>query len=102
MNKGTKQRREVLVRTVPICGSRNYSRKFSKDFGYKISPISLGLASVLPVLQENNKAMVGHVGLCITMIEVILLLYRCSIQRMLLWSDKKPSYWAVLKPKEGN
>jgi len=36
VNQGTLQEREVLIRTVPLCGSRNYSKKFSKDFGYKI------------------------------------------------------------------
>lgn len=60
VNKGTKQEREVLVRTVPICGSRNYSKKFSKDFGYKISTYISGSsfrATVTP--GENNKAIVG-------------------------------------------
>lgn len=61
VNKGTKDEREVVVRTVPICGSRNYSKKFSRDFGYKIVTYTDGSrfkATTKP--GEYGKAIVGH------------------------------------------
>ena len=36
LNEGTKDQREKLVATVPLCGSRNFSKKFGKYFGYKL------------------------------------------------------------------
>jgi len=35
-NAGTKHEKEMLVRTVPMCGSRPFSDKVAKYFGYKI------------------------------------------------------------------
>jgi hypothetical protein len=36
VNKGTKQEYEKLLQTVPMCGSRPFSNKVGKYFGYKI------------------------------------------------------------------
>lgn len=52
--------KEVLDIRVPMCGSRNYSKKFSKDYGYKILTYMAGSkfkATVTP--GEQDRAIVG-------------------------------------------
>ncbi len=59
--KGNKmEEKEILDIRVPLCGSRNYSKKFSKDYGYKILTYMAGSkfkATVTP--GEQEKAIVG-------------------------------------------